>query len=76
MCDKCTTPTLTGGKKKLDSQSPYSKQDRKEIQEENKAFMKEMMGGKKRRKSKRKTRRKFRRRKFRRRKSKRKSNRK
>ena len=66
MCDKCITDPLTGGKKKLELQSPYSKQDRKRIQEENKAFMKEMMGGKKKRKSKKKTRRKFRRRKSRR----------
>ena len=66
MCDKCTTPALTGGKKKFEPPSPYSKQDRKRIQEENKAFMKEMMGGKKKRKSKKKTRRKFRRRKLRR----------
>jgi len=57
MCDKCTTGTLTGGKKKLEYQSPYSKQDRKRIQEENEAFMKAMMGGKKKRKSKRKSKR-------------------
>jgi len=56
MCDKCTTCALTGGKK-LESQSPYNKQDRKRIQDENKAFMKAMMGGKKKRKSKRKSRR-------------------
>ena len=65
MCDKCTSPVLTGGKKKLESQSPYSKQDRKRIQEENKAFMKAMMGGKKKRKSRRKSKRKSRRRKSR-----------
>ena len=68
MCDKCTTGTLTGGKKKLEYQSPYSKQDRKRIQAENKVFMKAMMGGKKKRKSKRTARRKSRR-KSRRRKS-------
>jgi len=67
MCDKCITGTLTGGKK-LESQSPYNKKDIKRIQDENKAFMKEMMGGKKKRKSKKKSKRKSRRRKSRHRK--------